>query len=282
MVDAIFLSAEPRMSATPYIPYCGSPPVPGQLTWNTDPALIAIMSGVIALYALGRRKQERPDRYRQSCFYVGWILVAAALISPLCNLSVALFSARVTQHMVLTLIAAPLVVLGRPGEVLLRLLPNRAPANISLQSGALPAIATVSFAISLWVWHLPGPYDLTLQSDLAYWAMHLTIFGTALLLWYALFERLGCISIALLVGFGTTVQMSLLSALLTSAPRPLFSSHFGTTWPWGLSPVEDQQLGGLIMWVPGGTLFTVIGVVAFGAWLRALSVQADGTKLYKP
>jgi len=67
--------------------------------------------------------------------------------------------------------------------------------------------------------------------------------------------------------------VSLLRALLTLAPRPLFVSHFGTTWPWGLSPLEDQRLGGVIMWTFGGTLFTVIGVLAFGAWLKSLSTD---------
>jgi hypothetical protein len=80
-------------------------------------------------------------------------------------------------------------------------------------------------------------------------------------------------SSALLIGFGTTIQMSLLSALLPLAPRPLFESHFGATWPWGLSPLEDQQLGGAIMWALGGTLFTVIGVLAFGTWLKSLSMD---------
>ncbi len=261
------------MTAVPYVPYCGSPPVPDQLAWNTDPALIASMIGIAVLYALGCRGQGAPERYRQSCFYAGWLLAAAALVSPLCNLSVALFSARVGQHMLMTLIAAPLVVLGRPGEVFRRLWPYRMPIRLPLRDGALQALATFGFAATLWTWHLPKPYDLTLQSDIAYWIMHITIFGSALFLWHALFERLGGISAALLVGFGTTVQMSLLSALLTLASRPLFSSHLGTTWPWGLSPVEDQQLGGLIMWVPGGTLFTVIGVVAFGAWLQEMSAK---------
>lgn len=260
------------MDAAPYVPYCGSPPVPGHLTWNTDPVLIAALVAVPVLYALGCRGPEAPDARRQLCFYGGWAIVAAALVSPLCNLSVALFSARVAQHMLLTLVAAPLVVLGHPGAALRRSIPRRLrPGPFRPRIGSLQLAATFGFAVALWTWHLPGPYDATIRSDLVYWAMHLTTFGAALLLWQVLFHRLNCISTALLVGFGTTVQMSLLGALLTVAPRPLFAPHLGTTAPWGLSPLEDQQLGGLIMWVPGGTLFTLIGVLAFGAWLRTLS-----------
>jgi putative membrane protein len=270
------------MTAASYLPYCGSPPVPGHLTWNMDPVLIAALVGLPVLYALGRRGRNAPGRHRQACFYAGWMIVAAALVSPLCNLSVALFSARVAQHMLLTLVAAPLIIFGRPGAALLRVIPPRIRVGVPrLRGGALPAFATLGFAAALWAWHLPGPYDATLRSDVVYWSMHLTTFGAALLLWHALFHRLNCVSSALLVGFGTTVQMSLLGALLTLAPRPLFGPHLGTTWPWGLSPLDDQQLGGLIMWVPGGMLFTLIGVLAIGAWLQELSMQEPDPALPK-
>jgi putative membrane protein len=86
------------MNADAYVPYCGIPPVPGSLTWNLDPMLIALLVGVPILYAFGRRETAAPDRHRRSCFYAGWAILAAALISPLCNLSVALFSARVARR----------------------------------------------------------------------------------------------------------------------------------------------------------------------------------------
>jgi putative membrane protein len=261
------------MNADSYVPYCGIPPIPGHLTWILDPVLIAVLVAVPILYAVGARGQAS-DTQRRSCFYIGWAILAAALVSPLCNLSVALFSARVAQHMLLTLVAVPLIVLGQPGRVFLPMLSRHASLRLPQVRGSVLFIAaTAGFAIALWTWHLPGSYDATLRSDLIYWSMHVTTLGSALLLWHALFHRVGCLPSALLIGFGTTVQMSLLSALLTLAPRPLFVSHFGTTWPWGLSPPEDQQLGGVIMWTLGGTLFTVIGVLAFGAWLRSLSMD---------
>jgi len=261
------------MNADPYVPYCGIPPIPGHLTWNLDPVLIAVLVAVPVLYAVGARVQPS-DTQRRSCFYIGWAILVAALVSPLCNLSVALFSARVAQHMLLTLVAAPLIVLGQPGRMLLPMLSKGASLRLpQVRSGVLPIAATAGFAFSLWAWHLPGSYDATLRSDVVYWSMHVTTLGSAMLLWHALFDRFGGLSSALLIGFGTTVQMSLLSALLTLAPRPLFVSHFGTTWPWGLSPLEDQQLGGVIMWTVGGTLFTAIGVLAFGAWLKSLATD---------
>ncbi len=253
------------MSSPAFVPYCGHPPVPGALAWNTDPVLIAVLFGVGAAYALCCRRAQAPSRTQQGLFAAGLAVAAAALISPLCNLSVALFSARVTQHIVLTLIAAPLIVLGRPELVFGRRSHTPRPG---LSHHSL-TISGAAFAAAMWTWHLPGPYDATLQSNYVYWAMHITTFGAALLLWHGLLLRYAAQpGPSLLVGFGTAMQMSLLGAILTLAPRAMFHVHFGTTWPWDLSPLQDQELGGLIMWVPGGLLFTAYALATFGAWLN--------------
>src|SRR5436309_6637738 len=95
-----------------FIPYCGAPPVPGDLHWNLDPVLISLLIALAAAYFLAARSHSSPTQ--RGFFVIGLVIASLALISPLCNLSVALFSARVAQHMILTLIAAPLVVAGRP------------------------------------------------------------------------------------------------------------------------------------------------------------------------
>ncbi len=129
-----------------------------------------------------------------------------------------------------------------------------------------------SFAVAMWTWHMPGPYDETLQNNYVYWTMHVTTFGAALLLWHALLLRSATrTGLSLVVGFATALQMSLLGAVLTLAPKALFSVHFQTTWPWGLSPLQDQELGGIIMWVPAGVLFTIYGLAAFAQWMNAAS-----------
>jgi putative membrane protein len=104
--------------------------------------------------------------------------------------------------------------------------------------------------------------------------MHLTTFGAAVLVWHALLERRR-FGPAALAGVLTAAQMSLLGALLTLAPRPLFDPHALTTAPWDLSPLEDQQLGGLIMWVPGGLLLTAYALGGFGLWLKSLDEPAS-------
>ena len=257
------------MSAPSFVPYCGHPAVPGDVTWNTDPVLIGILLVIGAAYYLGCRRAASSWR-EQAMFAAGLAVVAGALISPLCNLSVALFSARVSQHMVLTLIAAPLIVLGRPDRAIAALL--RWPRSNRGRGRTVLTLGGASFAVAMWIWHMPAPYDETLRNNYVYWTMHVTTFGSAWLLWHALLLRSATrTGLSLVVGFATALQMSLLGAVLTLAPNALFTVHLQTTWPWGLSPLQDQQLGGIIMWVPAGVLFTIYGLVLFGQWMNAVS-----------
>src|SRR4051812_41623698 len=117
------------MSSSQFIPYCGEAPVPGGLTWNFDPALIASFIALAALYWTGYRKAAILRRREHLLFLIGLLIAAAALMSPLCNLSVALFSARVTQHMVLTLVAVPLLLMGRADFALATLFDRFRPAT---------------------------------------------------------------------------------------------------------------------------------------------------------
>ena len=240
-----------------HVPYCGAPPVPGDLTWNTDPWLIAgLLFLLIPLFRLVRPAGEA----RQFAAGLGWGLVALALVSPLCHLSMALFSARIAQHMLLVLVAAPLLAFALPPLI-------RARSGMGWGAG----LAAGLLALMLWAWHLPGPYDATLKSDALYWIMHLTLFGSAVWLWRAVFAtRAERPLLGLVAGFATAAQTSLLSGLLTLASRPLFAVHEATTWPWGLTQLEDQQLGGLIMWVPGGLAFTLVALAGFARWLSLL------------
>ncbi len=248
------------------IPYCGAAPAPGHVISNTDPLLIASLAGLAVLYWLGVRKQPSAPLRPRLAFWAGWSVLSLALVSPLCNLSVALFSARIAQHVLLTAVAAPLLVLGH-AEWILAALPARLrahlraalrPLGLAMRGQLGPAAI---FALVLWIWHLPAFYDATFRSTLVYWTMHVTMIGAALLFWSASFRRAESFAAVLLAVFATMLQMSLLGALLTFAARPLFAVHANTTWIWGLSPLEDQQLGGLIMWVIGGALLTLYALV---------------------
>jgi putative membrane protein len=222
------------------LPYCGVAPSPGELAarFNLDPLLLVALAGLLVLH-WAAAKSTTARRFA----VCGWLVTALALTSPLCALSVSLFSARVLQHMLLILIAAPLLALSLPP-------PRVGPMRSRLWGAAL------LFFLALWFWHMPVPYDATFFSTPTYWAMHVTLFGSAVLLWRELLQspREQLVDV-LLVGSLSSMQMGLLGSVLAMASRPLYLWHMSTTQVWGLSPLEDQQLGGTFMWVPGIALF---------------------------
>lgn len=251
------------------IPYCGSPPVPGSVTWNLDPILWSLLAvgGLGYLIACRRMPSDAPTRHEQICFALGWTILALALVSPICNLSVALFSARVGQHMILSLVAAPLLVVGRVDVLILHAVGARSDMPTRAEAYAAP----LGFALALWVWHAPGPYDATFASHIIYWTMHVTLFAAALALWRVLFRGVMQQPVAALIASAFTgAQMCALGVLLTFASNPLFSVHAGTTWPWGWTQIQDQQFGGLLMWVPGGMVFTLHALAVLGLFLSRL------------
>ena len=269
-----------------FTPYCGAPVGPDAVLqrWNLDPILLTALLLTLVAYAAcsGLRLVDRGRvaAWRQGCFYAGWTIGALAVVSPLCPLSVSLFSARVAQHMLLASIVAPLVALGRPGALLaagIARLTGRPAGTTGARLKSQPLTAAAVFAIALWVWHAPGPYTATFESDAVYWLMHLTLFGAALWLWSALLdtpgERLGSFVAASAL---TTVQMGLLGAIITFAARPLYPPHEFTTFAWGLTPLEDQQLGGVVMWVPAGIILVVSMTVAFVQALARAEMRALG------
>lgn len=222
--------------------YCGPPPSPGEIlgSWNLDPAAVAGLT-LLALWA-GRSRQG----------LAATAVLAIAFVSPLCALSSALFSARVLHHVLMVAVAAPFLALARPA---------RTPTG-----AGLPFLAATA---ALWVWHAPAPYDAALGHVGLYWAMQASLLGTAVLFWRATFSRPGG-SGAPWVLFAY-MAMGLLGALLTFAPEPLYGAHALGPLLWGMEPLADQQLGGLVMWVPAGLPFA-----AWGALLARRSWRAMG------
>ena len=225
-------------------PDCGAAPVPGQLLsrWNLDPVLLACLA--LATWVHLRTLTDR----QRSIAAVGWIVAAFAFVSPICPLSVALFSARIGQHMILMLIAAPMIGAALP----------RGRWRHSLWWSA------AAFMAALWVWHMPVPYEATFHSTAIYWSMHLTLFGSAIWLWRDLLihqpdETLSVVA----AGLFACVQMGLLGAIIALSSHPWFAWYGNTTTAWGLSQLEDQQLGGVLMWVPSGLIFFAAAARSF-------------------
>lgn len=248
-------------------PYCGSPPIPGLLAerWNLDPVLIAVLVASALAYAIGAARAGL-GRSERALFLAGWAIVGFALVSPLCSLSVALFSVRVGQHMLITLVGAPLVVMGRPLAAMRALAGGWGDTGLVRHPGGLSS--GVAFALMLWLWHMPGPYAATFRSDSIYWLMHLTLFGSALALWGCLLAGRSESLTSLLLGIGTSIQMGLLGAILTFAGRTRFGEHVLTAPSWGYTPLQDQQLGGILMWIPGCSIFVAAACLSLHRLIR--------------
>lgn len=259
------------------------------LTWWTwDPFVLVPLVLTAWLYIRGIRRlwaragvDQGIRRWEAVCFALGWLALAVALVSPLDALGGVLFSAHMAQHEVLILIAAPLLVLGRPLAPFLWALPRegRERAGRWTQEPAVaaawrfltaPLAVWVIHGVALWVWHLPVLYQATLDDDFIHALQHLSFFGSAALFWWSLihgrFGRLGY-GAAVLYVFTTSMHSGVLGALLTFAPHLWYPIYAARTSPWGLSALEDQQLAGLIMWVPAGVVFILLGLALFAAWL---------------
>lgn len=228
-----------------WLPYCGAAPLPSNWLsqWNFDPAILVVL-GLAAVWTW--RWAQRPAA---GFWAIG--LAAILFISPICALTSALFSVRVIHHVVLTAIIAPLVIIASG---------NR------FSVGGHPAIWAVLHTALFWAWHSPSAYASALSSDPAYWLMQTSLLLSALAFWSSILRGTAPTMIGVLLAM--MVQMGLLGALITFANAPLYAPHWLTTQPWGLSPIEDQQLAGLIMWAPA-SLFYLAG--ALWAMWRHLS-----------
>jgi putative membrane protein len=185
------------------------------------------------------------------------------------------------QHEVLMLISAPLLVLSRPLVTFLWALPmswRRSLGRWSKQNYVAhswsfltdPLAAWILHAAAIWIWHIPFLFQLTLTSELAHTAQHLSFFLSGLLFWWAVFYAKGrkAYGSAFLYVFTTAVHTGILGALLTFAPHIWYSAYSKTTQAWGFTPLEDQQLGGLIMWVPASLIYLAAGLMLCAGWLK--------------
>jgi putative membrane protein len=179
-------------------------------------------------------------------------------------------------------VAAPLLIVGRPDYFYLRAfsLPWRRrlaqfqrvpPLKFMWRLLAAPLSAWLLHFAALWIWHIPRLFDATISSGWVHALQHTSFLGTALLFWGSLLNgHMGTRSYGkgILYVFTTAIHTSILGALLTFAATPWYPIYQRTTVFWGLSPLEDQQLGGLIMWVPAGLVYIVVGLWLFAAWIR--------------
>jgi len=257
-------------------------------SWSWDPLVTVSLAISAGLYGRGLARLWRTPAGRRTvrpwqvgAFAIGWLSLVIALISPLDVLSDILFSAHMTQHELLMVVAAPLMVLGRPLIVMLwafgpegrqRLTgwSRTRPVAQTWHSATGPLTVWVLHALALWMWHLPPLYEAALRNDAIHIVQHLSFFITAALFWWAIvhgrYGRIGY-GVAVLFVFTTALHSGALGALFTFGSTVMYPLYSGRSEAFGVNPLDDQQLAGLIMWIPFSLTFLIVGLALFAAWL---------------
>ncbi len=255
--------------------------------WSWEPWVAVPLVVVAAVYARGvavlwSHEQHRGVRALEiASFAIGWATLVVALMSPLHALSERLFSAHMVQHELLMVVAAPLLLIGKPMVVLLWAMPpsaRRTLARISRGSWwhitwsilSRPADAWLIHAIVIWCWHLPMLFQATLGSDTVHALQHGSFLGSALLFWWAVIHprRRASLGLSILYLFTTAIHTAALGALMTFARVPWYPRYGSAGATWGLSLIEDQQLAGLVMWIPASFAYLIAALIILRRWLR--------------
>ena len=274
--------------------------------WDWSPAIVLPLGATGVLYMRGVRElwRDHPgrgvERWEAWSFGVGWLVAALALVSPLHAVSEQLFLAHMLQHELLMAVAAPLLVLGRPLVPSLWGLsrPARQRVGAGLRHPAIHAAARSlgtplgAFALhgtAIWVWHAPALFQATLESDVVHALQHVSFLGTALLFWWTILHARALrgtargtgYGLAVLLLFATTLHTGALGALLTFSRTLWYPAYGNAAASWGLTALEDQQLAGLLMWIPASVSYLLAALWLFAQWLRESDrrvryVQAPG------
>ncbi|XUM50297.1 cytochrome c oxidase assembly protein (plasmid) [Rhizobium sp. YTU87027] len=216
---------------------------------------------------------------RATYFGTGWIALAGALISPLHWLGEHLFCAHMVEHEILMTIAAPMIVLARPAGVLLWGLPTplRRTTGRMMKADAVQMTwtwasaglnATLMHGVAIWVWHAPVLFDAAVTNVALHRLQHFSFFLSAILFWWAICwgSNYGAALWHLII---TMLHTLALGALMTLAPRVLYFAQTRVAQAWHLTPLEDQQLAGVIMWVPAGTVYAGAALMMAALWISA-------------
>ncbi|HEY2805087.1 MAG TPA: cytochrome c oxidase assembly protein [Gemmatimonadales bacterium] len=211
------------------------------------------------------------------CAAGGLAVLLVALAPPLHELSERSFAAHMLQHELLMLVAAPLLVLAHPlwqvarllPPSVVRALPRPAPSlRLAWRRASSPFGGFMIHAVTLWGWHHPALFEAALHNDAVHILQHASFLGGALVFWHSLLRRrahrdagLGVLSL-----FATTLHTGALGALLTMAPR-LWYPSYALMGGGAAHALEDQQLGGLIMWIPASLVYVGFSLTMFARWL---------------
>lgn len=253
--------------------------------WSWDPLAIGGLGFVALLYARGLASTRRGRRqalpwWRPVLFYLGLGTILLAIVSPLDELAAHLFALHMVQHMLLIMVGVPLVLLGAPVLPLMRGTPYAVRSRVLgplARRGEVrrlgrfltaPLVAWPLHVMTFWSWHLPGLYDAALENEAVHILQHVSFLGTAVLFWWNIVDPapfpgrlsyLGRFAYLILA----LIQTTPLAAALTFASAPWYRPYVGGPRLWGLDPLTDQLIGGLIMWVAGWALYFIAFSILF-------------------
>jgi putative membrane protein len=251
--------------------------------WIATPVLIAGSLYTYGLATLWRRAGigRGIRRWQAGCYIAGWLMLVLALVSPLHWLGERLFTAHMVEHELIMAVAAPLLALARPIGVFLWAFPLSLRRRLG-QVGRLrwlrrgwsvvtaPVPATTWHGAVIWFWHAPVLFDDAVAHVGLHRLQHVSFLLSALAFWWALIRRAER-GAALLHLFATMVHTTILGALLVLVPRVLYPGQTALAPQWHLTPLQDQQLAGLVMWVPAGTVYAAAALVFAALWVRQSS-----------
>jgi cytochrome c oxidase assembly factor CtaG len=278
------------LTAGPAAAHDGEVHVPG---WTFDPWLVVPLSLLLIVYLVGaRRLAQRSNVQRKGrwLFLAGWAVLSLALLSPLHEGGEISFTLHMIEHELIMLVATLLLAASSAGGALAWGLPR--PLRAAIGGGwkrplaglwkrlTEPVAATAIQAVAMWAWHLPALFDRALESSGWHIAQHASFIASSLLFWWAMLHPRGGrsgygVSAACL--FVTSLIGGALGALMTFAQSPWYAGYaaMGMTGI-GLDPVTDQQLAGLLMWIPGGLFHGAAALVLAYRWLK----EAEGSHAY--
>lgn len=269
--------------------------------WDFSPPiviglLLAAIGYFLALRHLHLAGRTLPPLWQIMCYYGGLLAVAIALLGPLDTFNEELFFLHMLQHLFLMQAGAPLILLGRPVQLALKAISVKRSGPVlkvilrkrwvrtGLTFITAPLFATLVYNTNLAMWHVPSFYDAALRNGTIHDLEHLLFFGFALLFWWPIIDpvprhhkmpkhwAIVAVFVSMVVGIA-------IGAILTLSPSVIYPYYLGTPKPWGLTPLSDQQIGGVIMWVGGGFIYLIILV---GLLVSALGFEEEEVPASRP
>jgi putative membrane protein len=264
-----------------------------QLSWTSFTVHWSTVVGLAALaglYEWRARVAARtsadgapPTGAQRALFMTGLAVLFLSLNGPLHDLSDSfLFSAHMVQHLVLTLVVPPLLIAGTPASLFRQALSSPAVTRVA-RVISRPVVCFATFNVVLTVWHLPLFYNFAVAHHPVHIAQHLMFLTAATLMWWPLMSPLPELPrlpypMQMLYCFLMTIPMSIIAIFITYADEVLFPAYASAPRIWGISPMQDQLFGGLIMWIPGGLFFACVMAVVFFKWAARDSDSSAGAQ----